>query len=349
MDLQFLGTGSAFQTKLYNTSAFFVEGEKLFLIDCGETVMAQLENLRLLNYVKEIYAVFTHTHSDHIAGIGHLVTVCNTLLEKKLNIIVPSINRFKLHEKIKEIFNIFYIPSNYYTFIDENDMYNIFDTFSSISFIPTEHSPELSGNCFSILFDTKKGIIFYSGDSKNTTNIEKVLKYNFDKIYVDVTLTIKNVHLDLNLLESIVPIEKRKKIFCVHFDSDECINEARKMGFNIATSVACDISNLPFCFKYAFTNEKNLVLSNFGELAFNQIMQKKQDIIHNSNKIYLNLENTKYENIASLGSFILYLYFVLKKKLYVCINNQHTKYNVLRLINIYGVPDDSVIFLYNKL
>lgn len=62
MDLQFLGTGSAFQTKLYNTSAFFVEGEKLFLIDCGETVMAQLENLRLLNYVKEIYAVFTHTH-----------------------------------------------------------------------------------------------------------------------------------------------------------------------------------------------------------------------------------------------------------------------------------------------
>ena len=40
--------------------------------------------------IKEIYVVFTHTHSDHIAGLGQLVEHCENALNKKLNIIVPQ-------------------------------------------------------------------------------------------------------------------------------------------------------------------------------------------------------------------------------------------------------------------
>lgn len=349
MDLQFLGIGSAFETGLCNTSAFFVEKEKLFLIDCGETTMTQLNKLHLLNYVREVYVAITHTHSDHIAGIGNLVNCCNTLLGNKLNIVVPAIDKFNLHENITELLNIFYIPADCYTFIDESDMYNKFNTFNSISFIPTEHAPELKGNCFSILFDTPNGIVFYSGDSSNISNLQKVLKCNFDKIYVDVTLTIKNVHLDLNLLESIVPIEKRYKVFCMHFDSINCMKYAKKIGFNIANSISSDISKLPLSFKYTFGNERSLILSNCGELAFMQLMQNElYNILHNANKVCLNLKNTKYENIASLGSLVSYLYFVLKKPLYICINNFYTEYNVLRLLKIYGTPKDSIIFVYNE-
>ena len=63
MELKFLGIGSAFETKLYNTSAFFIEDKKLFLIDCGETTFAQLTSQKFLIDIKEIFVAFTHTHT----------------------------------------------------------------------------------------------------------------------------------------------------------------------------------------------------------------------------------------------------------------------------------------------
>ena len=38
MDLQFLDKGAAFNPKEGNNSAYFIENNQLFLIDCGESV-----------------------------------------------------------------------------------------------------------------------------------------------------------------------------------------------------------------------------------------------------------------------------------------------------------------------
>ena len=90
MNLKFLGIGSAFQTSLYNNCAYFIEDNQLFLIDCGETAFEQLKEQEDFSAIKEIYVVFTHTHSDHIASLGQLVEHCENALNKKLNIIVPQ-------------------------------------------------------------------------------------------------------------------------------------------------------------------------------------------------------------------------------------------------------------------
>ena len=42
MELKFLGRGSAFNVKEGNTAAYYKEGDKMLLIDCGETVFSTI-------------------------------------------------------------------------------------------------------------------------------------------------------------------------------------------------------------------------------------------------------------------------------------------------------------------
>ena len=47
-ELKFLGVGSGFNTALGSTAAYFIEGKTLFLIDCGESAYARINELGLL-------------------------------------------------------------------------------------------------------------------------------------------------------------------------------------------------------------------------------------------------------------------------------------------------------------
>ena len=42
MELKFIGRGAAFNPKEGSDSAFFVDNNRLFLIDCGESVFCKL-------------------------------------------------------------------------------------------------------------------------------------------------------------------------------------------------------------------------------------------------------------------------------------------------------------------
>lgn len=42
MELSFIGRGAAFNSKEGNNSAFFIENNQLFLIDCGENIYERI-------------------------------------------------------------------------------------------------------------------------------------------------------------------------------------------------------------------------------------------------------------------------------------------------------------------
>lgn len=349
MELNFLGIGSAFATKLYNTSAFFVEGDKLFLIDCGETTFNQLFNQDFFKNIEEIYVAFTHTHSDHIASICSLIKFCSAI-RTKLNIIVPSKDDNDLYGDILEllnIFNIYCIYKNKISFITSYEVNEYFTSFDSMEFLSTNHAPELEGKCYSILFKTNLGNVFYSSDSIDTKYITKYLNDKLDKMYVDVTLTIPTVHLDLNILDSIIPQEKRNKIYCMHFDSEKCMQKAEELGFNIAPSVAKNLEESELSFTYA-KYEGNLVLHNCNDIAFMQLQQ--HNLLQDVNKISLHIKDTDYRSVAGIGSLLCYSYFVLKKPIYVYSQNskKNTKSNLLKLAQIYGIPAQSMEFVEVK-
>ena len=341
MNLKFLGIGSAFQTSLYNNCAYFIEDNQLFLIDCGETAFEQLKEQEDFSAIKDIYVVFTHTHSDHIAGLGQLVEHCENTLNKKLNIIVPKMEEDTLKEDIETLLDIFSISKDKCNFLSMDDVKEKFKTFQNMEFLKTKHSPELEGKCYSLMFETPEGKVLYTSDSIDTKYIEELVNTNFSKIYADVTLSIPVVHLDFNVLKEIVPEEMREKVYCMHFDHPNTIEETRKSGFRIADTTAKDISILPREFEYEKVEDK-LILSNCGELTFMHL--KNQNILDGVKEIYLPLEDTNHSSVASLGSLLTYCYFVLQNPLYICTEQEEVKEHMNSLIRLYGTPKESIEF-----
>ena len=234
MELYFLGRGAAFNPKEGNTSAYFIENKKLFLIDCGESIFERLILNGILDDIEEINLMITHTHSDHIGSIGTLAMYSFYKLHKPINIILPT--EAKYLEKIENILIGFDCDKEMYSYIDEEEYDNQYETFNNIRFKETKHRDNLS--CYSIIFKTSNGIIFYSGDTCEIETLKKIIesKEPIDKIYIDTTTDDYpgNVHLNINVLNKEIPDELKTHTYCMHFNSDDCIEKAKELGFNVA-------------------------------------------------------------------------------------------------------------------
>ena len=71
--LNFIGTGSAFNTELGNTSAFVKKNNSLLLIDCGGTVFHRFQELNIFEGLENLYIIITHTHPDHVGSLGEVI------------------------------------------------------------------------------------------------------------------------------------------------------------------------------------------------------------------------------------------------------------------------------------
>ena len=99
----------------------------------------------------------------------------------------------------------------------------------------TSHCDELS--CYGLLFATPNGLIYYSGDTREIETVKSIIAsgQNIDKLYIDTT-TVNfpgNVHLYIGILQEQIPEEIKSKIYCMHVNNDQCIEQAKKVGFNV--------------------------------------------------------------------------------------------------------------------
>ncbi len=232
MELIFLGRGAAFNPKEGNNSAYFIEDERLFLIDCGESVFERIIENNLLDEVKEINLMITHTHSDHIGSLGSLIMYC--YLVKKIPVYI-IMKENALHKKNIDLYlTSCGCDSNAYKYVNEENYDNKFKSFSSIRYIETHHAKNL--HCYSLVFETSRGIVYYSSDSDDITYIRDLLSgdKDIDKLYVDTnSLDTDNGHLYIGVLDREVPYEYKNKIYCMHINNDECIEMAKGLGFNV--------------------------------------------------------------------------------------------------------------------
>ena len=71
VEITFLGTGGAFDSKEKNSSAIIKTAAATILVDCGSTVYSELKSK---NFVDSIEYVFvTHSHEDHIGSLSTLI------------------------------------------------------------------------------------------------------------------------------------------------------------------------------------------------------------------------------------------------------------------------------------
>lgn len=232
MELLFLGRGSAFNTSEGNTSAYFIDKNELFLIDCGESIFERIMDERLLSDIDCVNVMITHTHSDHVGSIGSLIMYCYYVIKKDVNIIISRDSLYK--DDIVDLIRIFGCTSDMYKIVCEEE-YSDYDMFSSIKFVKTNHVSQISS--YGILFNTDNGYVYYSGDTSDLNNVSDLINsdLDIDKIYVDTTSSdvVNNVHVFIGNLNELVPKSLKKRVYCMHVNDKKCIDMALDFGFNV--------------------------------------------------------------------------------------------------------------------
>lgn len=233
MELLFLGRGSAFNSYEGNTSAYFIDKNELFLIDCGESIFETIMENKLLDDINCINIMITHTHSDHVGSLGTLIMYCYYAINKKVNIIISKDCLYK--NDLIDLIRIFGCTKEMYRIIDETELDNKYELFNTIRFKKTEHVSQISS--YGIQIETNNGVIYYSGDTSNLNNILELIKNKktIDKIYVDSTSTNtkNNVHVYIGELNNLIPDHLKNKIYCMHINDKKCIEMAIEYGFNV--------------------------------------------------------------------------------------------------------------------
>jgi ribonuclease BN (tRNA processing enzyme) len=235
MELTFLGRGAGFNPAEGSTSAYFIDNGELFLIDCGESVFRVLLERKILDSVSAVNLFITHTHSDHCGGLGSLILYANIVKKIKPNFVFDKNTEYL--SDVRALLGIFGITAAMYSLADASDYNGRCSLFNKVRYVKTGHSKDLAA-C-AIIFETKQGIVFYSGDTNDSAPLLEIINSGskIDKIYMDSCNDRDNTHhLSIYTLNDIIPSELKPRTYCMHFNNSRCMEEAGNFGFQI---VAC--------------------------------------------------------------------------------------------------------------
>ena len=232
-----MGRGAGFNPGEGSTSAFFVDSGELFLIDSGESVFLTLMKRNIFTSVSKLHIFITHTHSDHVGSLGTVILYAFAVLKIKVNIIIDK--NMGYLPSIRALFKIYGLTEDMYDFVDASAYSGSYSLFNKVRYFKTIHCDELK-SC-GIIFETEKGIVFYSGDMNNPAPLLKVVKSGekIDKIYIDSDNHRKpsRHHISIHHLNDFIPPALKPKVHCMHFNNEQCMAEAKAYGFKIVKRI----------------------------------------------------------------------------------------------------------------
>lgn len=211
MELKFFGRGCGFSDE--HTSAYFsTENKEMVIIDCPVLTFQKLRHMDLNNYEK-FYFLITHTHGDHIGGLGLFVQYAFYVLKKPVVIVAPSKTvRFTIFMLLT---NIEGIEPSCYNLVES---LNIMDKKWFCNEISTEHDPNLECFGYRLIIDDTN--IIYTGD---TSTLQPYLPYltDFSVLYVDTSVYYGGVHLKLeDILDDLISFTQWNiKVYLMHLDN----------------------------------------------------------------------------------------------------------------------------------
>ncbi|GAB6552186.1 hypothetical protein bcgnr5378_05170 [Bacillus cereus] len=232
--IKFLGLNAAFE-KGFKNNGFFFKGDALFLLDMSSENFAGMRDKGLFSKVKEIHCIITHTHGDHVSGIGDLALYSYYSVapgfSKKLKVYAPQ----PIFNDVSALLRIFGATSEH---VDAFSFeVNEENTVNGVTFKPLSvtHTPVLE--CFAYEIILGEDTIYYSGDSNiiPTAVLEKHLNGEYNEFYQDTCIAEYpgNVHLPLSTLQELVGQAYRSNVFLMHLDNGFPIQKSIELGFQI--------------------------------------------------------------------------------------------------------------------
>ena len=213
--LTFLGRGSAFTDE--QNSAFFVENGDLVLIDCPMSSFEKLNDMNMTLF-SHVYVLVTHTHGDHISGIGMLIDLLQFSVKTPITVVAPS----------KEVENdLRYLISNlegcgdsWYSLTNANELKKEWFVCS----IPTTHTEQLNGKCFGYCLTVEGKRVVYTGDTNTIEPFEKYIE-DGSYAYIEMSAYRSPVHLYcIDMLDKIREYTSRGiHVYLMHMDDEKRI------------------------------------------------------------------------------------------------------------------------------
>ena len=240
LSIFFIGTGSAFTKKSYQTNLVVVKGKDHILIDCGTLCPYVLENTYNTPLSNLQNVLITHPHADHIGGVEEMALVGMYIAHHKYNMVVPQKLKRKLWNEslrggLQFSENGKLSFDDYFTHLKPKKILSKpFDMFEynmgsiNIKLFRTRHvatkpnSFKQSQISYGMIFDDK--ILFTADTQFNPAQLKYLLdKYNIDTIFHDCDIIgySKGVHATYEQLITL-PEDVKNKIYLCHCnDMDE--------------------------------------------------------------------------------------------------------------------------------
>lgn len=226
--LQFLGTGSAFNTALGNTSAWLRRGDAFVLIDCGGTVFDRLLRAGLLKGIRQLDICLTHTHGDHVGSLGDLILYSHYMLGLKPTLHHPDA------ERIARLTELLGVPQE----VCRMDGAMAFEVgqWLKARFGLQKHADTLPAYGLELQLEGREA--WYSGDARGIPAdiLTRFLTGALDVMYQD-TCSVERpdgLHLSLEALCRLIPPDMRQRVICMHVDEGFDPAAAAALGFQVA-------------------------------------------------------------------------------------------------------------------
>ncbi|MFY0518640.1 MBL fold metallo-hydrolase [Lysinibacillus sp. UGB7] len=228
--LKFIGSGSAFNTKLGNNSAYYKVANQMLLIDCGSNIFHRIKENQILEGIEHIHVLVTHTHADHVGSLADLIFYTYYLHGE---FATSKVTVYYVHDvKMEELLIINGVMPQTHCLTKQlhaDTQYTL--PFCKVRFEKSSHVEELP--CYSIELHINNSVIYYTGDTNSLKS--SLTNEHYDYVFVDTCQADYegNVHLSLRKLSELVDPNFRAKFWCMHLDEGFDRQEAQSLGFNV--------------------------------------------------------------------------------------------------------------------
>ena len=226
--LLFFGNGSAFNVNKVNTSAFFVEGKVLNIIDVGYSVFESILNSKILEGEFDSIRIYiTHVHDDHV---GSLSTLLHYLFYVK-GITATVVGGKELKELLelsaKGLYSFFPIHLSVDSTLKATKVYHV-ENMESYGYLHPK--------------------FIYTGDISSVESLDDMIEihtriYNKSwrpELYVDCSANNSGVHVFYKDLEIWLKNNEqwRNSLYIMHIDNEEVLAEfAKENDIKIAETI----------------------------------------------------------------------------------------------------------------